>query len=857
MRSLPIHLVFVFAGLSLVVTGCGVRSVSSTSSPPQTTSASAAAAPNEALAEPLTTATTPSAPSSKKETAPRGDVTAEAPAAAPVKPAVAVEATSAAQAIQLIDLRKVDRLNPTRVLEEGPTYIYYSGKGSVAAADAFYREVLAAQGWKMIDNNSSPITKEYADRLYANGPFHLRVSIGASGDEGIVGIGLSNLGNLDMTTLPRTPDGEPYAGNTPVNANFRTEQGIADLVKWCRKELPALGWQEYTSIPSQESDVPHYKSVSFRKNAARMNVLITKNPQKISEKTMVTYMAENVMPFDVPAVAGAEKLGLDLYSGKAEYASAAPVAEVVQFYQTAGPKFQWKPRVADSHIGDAAATLMVEDQPELGFAISIFRRDDKTHVAFQRLSFKKSAPSEAEVAADKPMPKSEPTPNDIAATKPSVPATDDLDKNPAAAIEKEAKDMVRRELKKLGGDLEKIGGLDLGDLNLGDLGLGDQAKTKQGKSAAKTSTGSSSAKTAEKPAAAPEAPFKSDGKPSTVSGTIWFGDKKIALQHGLVFRKQDRDETVTIIFASSEPFQLAKLKRIAPDELSIFDVMGKGFPPAIEVRLKDSYSSLSCFVDGSSINFGSDKIKSDAKFVGERLKGKVHLPEPEDFFDKPFRFELLIDAERTPLTTPAPGTSPDLTANSDYSLPVPEGTTEVAQGRSPYRTTIDAKIKASLADVVKFYRAEAARREWNEDAKQTQADSSPAKLTFTSPEGTVAVTLRTEEESTTIQISTRNEALAKEHGIVPAPGESRFMLGNATDGEVVVLIDKKAHKLAAEVGAKDPSQAIKVNSSPGKHSITVQIAGQEPQTETIDLPADSVWGIIVLPTGGYFAEQVY
>jgi len=44
---------------------------------------------------------------------------------------------------------------------------------------------------------------------------------------------------------------------------------------------------------------------------------------------------------------------------------------------------------------------------------------------------------------------------------------------------------------------------------------------------------------------------------------------------------------------------------------------------------------------------------------------------------------------------------------------------------------------------------------------------------------------------------------------------------------------------------------------PGKYSLTIKVPGQPDQTEELNVGVDETWGLIVLPTGGHFADQLY
>ena len=73
----------------------------------------------------------------------------------------------------------------------------------------------------------------------------------------------------------------------------------------------------------------------------------------------------------------------------------------------------------------------------------------------------------------------------------------------------------------------------------------------------------------------------------------------------------------------------------------------------------------------------------------------------------------------------------------------------------------------------------------------------------------MTVTLRTKDGATSIEVVSSNDQLAGEQGMKPAAGKARLVLGNASENEVVITIAGRDYKLAAGIGADDPSQAVK------------------------------------------------
>ena len=101
--------------------------------------------------------------------------------------------------------------------------------------------------------------------LFAKDGYYLRLTIGASGDEGIVGISVSNLGNVNLLELPRLSNVDPNPASTPVNVSYEVTQGMPEAVQFCREQLAAAGWLPYGSIGVDPPEAPTSSSSAIAK----------------------------------------------------------------------------------------------------------------------------------------------------------------------------------------------------------------------------------------------------------------------------------------------------------------------------------------------------------------------------------------------------------------------------------------------------------------------------------------------------------------------------------------------------------------------------------------------------------------
>lgn len=226
------------------------------------------------------------------------------------------------------------------------------------------------------------------------------------------------------------------------------------------------------------------------------------------------------------------------------------------------------------------------------------------------------------------------------------------------------------------------------------------------------------------------------------------------------------------------------------------------------------------------------------------------------------------------------------------ALPYPPDAREIEFSATFER--IEFTSQSSLGALAAFYRAEMKKRGWEEDAKAEKIEDDSVDLKFKHGKaqvkleldkrskatlvrlgckkldfegtndpaamqavGVITVVLTPRGEETTIQITTRNEVKAKQDGVLPEAGKARLILGNAHTRPVVITIVKRDYTLRPGQGGRDLKTALNYSVVAGKYPLTIKIPGEKPQSEEIDIVEGTAWGVIALPTGGYFAEQLY
>jgi hypothetical protein len=568
---------------------------------------------------------------------------------------------------------------------------------------------------------------------------------------------------------------------------------------------------------------------------------------------MVTYLAHHMLPYDIPVIPGGQGLKLDEIRGRAEYFTSASVEALVGHYREVAPELGWTAQAGADQVRADGASLYVQDENDLGFGIEIARKDDQTRVSIIRLSFAKdddASPSQT------PAPDATAVAIDEATTPETSSVLDDAEND----LQKEIEDTVRKQLESVQEQLKNLDGeVDL-SANILQGVLDDateEASLDEDTAADEADEEADADKQQAAAMRAADQALASLDKLAT-GCTVHYGNDRFELKNALALRSPE-DGSPVLIFCQ-QPLDVGRAQRALAkgESVSMLDVTGNQFPPAAEIRLHSEYISINCFVDGTSISRGSTEFESDYLAGTRRVRGSVSMNEAEQVFDKSFRFEMTFDQEFLEAAKPnTPGNSIDqLVADSNYELPVPEGCGQVSQGRSPYRTAIDAQIDLPLTPVLAFYRRELAGRGFRESPNEAPPNNTSAKLTFASGDGPLTLTLRQVGQGTQIELAQRHDTKAKQDKLVPAPGQGLLLLANAGDAEVVVTLNKRTIKLPAGKGANDPKDAVKIPVMPGKHRVSVA-AGGDTHQEELAIEAGTAWGLIALPGGGSLAQILY
>ncbi len=341
-------------------------------------------------------------------------------------------------------------------------------------------------------------------------------------------------------------------------------------------------------------------------------------------------------------------------------------------------------------------------------------------------------------------------------------------------------------------------------------------------------------------------------------GVLTIGKETYRLSSVVAYQTNQFDEPVTVIVLSEKPLKLAKIKA-ALGKKSLEDYFE--FVPQVKlvVDAEDQVKSLFIWADNTSIG-GNDRVTGDVVIEDGRARGTARLAMPGEFFDKQYTFVLSFDVDvlGKPTSTAEPPDSPGgLVADSYDGFPIPEGYNGIQKEGSKFRSETTTTVTAEMNAVVDFYRRELAAAEWKENAQDARIEKQSAKLSFEGPDGSLIVRLEASGNETAITLTTRNSAAAKAAGLLPSAGKGRMIIGNGHDKAATVTVNKRNYKVAAGAGADDPKTGVNWDVAPGKYSVSVQLPGENVQTEEVTIGADEIWGVMILPNGAPLVLQLY
>lgn len=766
------------------------------------------------------------------------------------KPAPQAEPASVREAIELIDLRSLPRLKEKSILELGATMVYYSAQGSVAAVDAMLKSELSGRGWKD-QPGFTPPTEQYVDRVYEHKGFHLRASISTGSTAGEVGVNISNVGNVDVRNLPKTTDAEPIE-STAINATHRTSKSIPQVISELEPKMKEAGWQVCEDFYSNPIDVPHFKSISFRKNGMKVNLGVVRNPQNAGDKTTVYYHADMVLPFDIPSAA--PMLKLDPISAKAKHELDGGREAVLAMVQKSSDRFGWKLLNANEFEKGNSTTLVADTGREERIVIGNEEADGKNWITYQRVI----VPKKPENLPTDNLPSTEDNPQVASASTDSNPGAKESAEIRDGVeaqmnnFQSEVKNAIEDELSKALGSMKGNSNKsvkDLQEMQNKALEMLKNAGVDSGANDSVANTDSDENANADAPVPEDtEEVAPADRNIKRTFAIMKHGSKKVELKHAIAYVTREYGSPVKCIVLSSSPIkeEVAKQKLSKGLSLSTYDLVPDFSSPTLELKIDEYSVSMNVSMDGMSMSTNNSSIVSTVRYRDKKLQGRVTMSKPMDVQDKDFSIEVDVAQPVLQFERVAPGTPVALSQDTEYDFPFPSEVGSKSIERSPFRTSADVKIQSSVNASIDFFTTELEKNGW----KKSNVETPVNRFAYENGDRSIRIRLLPADDETQATIVVRDAKAAKTEGMLPPAGKVLLVFGNAGESDVEISVEGKKHSLKAGQGAKDPKSALRIEVAPGKHKVEwKQKNDGKTSTEEVDVEGDTTWGLIYAEFG--------
>ena len=349
------------------------------------------------------------------------------------------------------------------------------------------------------------------------------------------------------------------------------------------------------------------------------------------------------------------------------------------------------------------------------------------------------------------------------------------------------------------------------------------------------------------------------------TASIVVGGKTSAFKHVAAYRTKEDDEAKTRILFCEQAIPLQRLQALlAKDgDFDFGELFQTGYPGHLLLEVSDRVR-FSFNNGGVAMSDSFEEPAGDFKVESGRAMGAIKMPQPKEFFDETYQISASVDAGIiTPNTTlgatppPAPVSARQSPfANSELLLP--EGCGNVSSEGTQYCKSTHAEVGLDPAAIAAFYRRELAAKGWQEESAATTATAAgPLTLRFKQAAATMSIKIDGDQDRSVVDVLLLDDAKAKADGMLPEPGKGRIVLVNGHAQDVVIMIGKQRYPLKAGQGTTNPKSALNYTVAPGKYDLQVIASGQAPKAESLEIPAGTTWGVIVLPGGDYLFNRLY
>jgi hypothetical protein len=287
-----------------------------------------------------------------------------------------------AEAVKLLDLRKLPRMAATEVSVDTPTQVSMMAKASVAEAKEFYTDLLDKEGWKIVPP-AMPMadSEDYAQLNFAKAGFDLGISLYKYPDTGLLSVGLNNYGNFDVRKLPQP------AGSAPLFSNFNTAMYVTDdkvpqLAEACTEQLETAGWQLYTRPFTAYTEDTEQRSLTFKQNGLSLSAFIGVAPAQMN-RTTVQYSV-HMLGDELPVPAEATKIEFSESPLHLTCENKADLLGTLEFFRQELAALGWQ----EKGTGNQAA----------GEAVSVFQRSEGLPIVLKITRLGEDVPTSVAIA---------------------------------------------------------------------------------------------------------------------------------------------------------------------------------------------------------------------------------------------------------------------------------------------------------------------------------------------------------------------------------------------------------------------------------------------------------------------------
>lgn len=195
----------------------------------------------------------------------------------------------------------------------------------------------------------------------------------------------------------------------------------------------------------------------------------------------------------------------------------------------------------------------------------------------------------------------------------------------------------------------------------------------------------------------------------------------------------------------------------------------------------------------------------------------------------------------------AAAAAPPLVAIDKDGLPIPDGLGNMGATRTQFSHAVNFSASNSVPDIVAFYRAELAKKNWKEDSAKVSNDA--ADLKFTAPDGPATLSLKRNGDMTDAELTVTEKAKAAASPLAPKPGMVKLVFGNMSDNPADVVVAGKHVKMTPGQGAKAPDGPT-LEVKPGNITVVSKNA-----KESFTAGPDEIWMVAVGPGGLMVVKQ--